>query len=103
MGWLEKAQGHHNEGAEKMIFAATQSNNNLIYGVVLIVVGVLHFVFRGFYARRGKAMHDARQATAPAATQRFYRSRSEGWYYHSQYWLSGLFVLFGVVEIAVSA
>jgi len=67
-----------------MIIAATQSNSNLIYGGGFIVVGILHFVFRGFYARRGKAIHDARQATAPAATQRFYRSRSEGWYRYSQ-------------------
>jgi hypothetical protein len=86
-----------------LTIAATHSTSGVIYGVALIVIGILHFVFRGFYARRGKAFHDARQATAPAATQRFYRSHSEGWYRRSQYWLSGLFILFGVVEIALQA
>lgn len=83
--------------------AAAHSSSGVIYGVALIVIGILHFFFRGFYARRGKAIHDARQATATAATQRFYRSHSEGWYRRSQYWLSGFFILLGIVEIALNA
>lgn len=83
--------------------AATHSTSGVTYGAALIVIGILHFFFRGYYARRGKAIHDARQATAPAATQRFYRSHSEGWYRRSQYWLSGLFILLGVLEIALNA
>jgi hypothetical protein len=86
-----------------MSIAATQSNHNVVYGVVLIVFGILHFIFRGYYARRGQAIHDARQATAPAPTQRFYRSHNQGWYRRSQYWVSGLFILIGIAEIAISA
>ena len=86
-----------------MSIAASRSTGNVIYGVVLIVLGVIHFAFRGYYARRVHAIHDARQATAPAATQRFYRNHGEGWYRRSQYWISALFILLGVVEIALSA
>jgi len=86
-----------------MSIAATQSTSNVIYGVVLIALGVLHFLFRGYYARRVQAIHDARQATAPAVTQRFYRSHSAGCYRHSQYWVSALLILLGAAEIAISA
>jgi hypothetical protein len=86
-----------------MLIAATHSHNGIVYGVVLIVLGVVHFMFREFYARRNHAYHDARQATAPDMTRRFYRTHSDGWYMRSQYWLSALFVVIGVLDIALNS
>ncbi|HEX3617762.1 MAG TPA: hypothetical protein VHU61_14575 [Solirubrobacteraceae bacterium] len=86
-----------------MVIAATQSKSGLIYGIALIVLGFIHFVFREFYARRTHAYHDARQATAPDVTRRFYRNHSDGWYLRSQYWVSAIMVGLGIVELALNS
>jgi hypothetical protein len=86
-----------------MIIAATHSHNGAIYGAVLIALGIVHFVFREFFARRSQAFHDARQATAPSPTRRFYRNHDASWYRHSQYWASALFVVLGILDIALNS
>lgn len=84
-----------------MLIAATQSHSAVIWGATLIVLGIVHFFFREFYARRDHAMHDARQATAPRMTRGLYRDHSDSWYLRSQYWVSALFIVFGILYIAL--
>jgi hypothetical protein len=84
-----------------MVIAAAHSHSNVIWGVVLIALGIVHFIFRGFYARRSQAIHDARQATAPRITQGLYRNHSDSWYMRSQYWGSALLIVLGVVNLVI--
>ena len=46
----------------KLIIAVGElrSHTHVFSGIGLIVLGVLHLTFRRFYARRRKAIHDAR-------------------------------------------
>jgi hypothetical protein len=68
-----------------------------------VVIGVLHVTFRGFYARRAEAFHDARQDTAPTATKQFYRRHESNWYARNTLWSGSLFIALGILEIAISA
>ena len=54
-----------------LILAATHRNPSVV-GVMLIVFGVLHFVFRRFYARREAAVQTARRETALAPMRRMW-------------------------------
>jgi hypothetical protein len=82
------------------ILAASSTHRGLIWGIALIVLGVLHLTFRGFYARRAEAFHDARQDTAPKP---LYRRHSSNWYARNTIWSGSLFIALGVLEIAISA
>jgi hypothetical protein len=36
-------------------------------------------------------------------TRRFYRNHSDGWYLRSQYWVSALMVVAGILDIALNS
>jgi hypothetical protein len=83
-----------------MTMLATTHSHGWGLGVVLIVVGVLHLVFRGFYARRSAAIETARQETAPGPLRR------RGFYVTGQHanmvWTVGIstvFIIVGIIEI----
>jgi len=83
--------------------ASNGHNGGLIWGIVLLALGVVHLIFRGFYARRAQAIHDARQDTAPTMTRPFYRRHDASWYRTTTIILSVLFIAYGIVEIAAHA
>lgn len=80
---------------------ATTHSNNWGLGLVLIIVGVLHLAFRGFYARRSAAIEAARRETAPGPLKR------RGVYVTGQHanmvWIIGSSVVFVVVGIILIA
>jgi protein-S-isoprenylcysteine O-methyltransferase Ste14 len=86
-----------------ILAATTAHHRGLVWGIILIVLGVLHLTFRGFYARRAQAFHDARQDTAPAATRGFYRRHGSNWYARNTIWAGSVFIVLGVLEIAISS
>jgi len=87
-----------------MLLLATATNRHLVWGIVLLVLGVLHLTFRRFYARRAKAIHDARQETAPGVTKSvFYRNHSSGFYLRGEWALGIIFIVVGLVLVIVSA
>jgi hypothetical protein len=47
-----------------ILFAAAQSHRGLGFGIGLVCVGLLHLVFRRYYARRNAAIETARRNTA---------------------------------------
>jgi hypothetical protein len=87
----------------KLIIAAGElrSHTHVFWGVALIVLGVLHLTFRRFYARRRKAIHDARAETAPAMTGRFYLTHSPAWYLNWEIWGGLAMIVGGVVLVIV--
>jgi uncharacterized membrane protein HdeD (DUF308 family) len=85
------------------ILAATHHNGSLVWGVILIVVGVLHLVFRRFYARRSQAIHDARQDTAPGFTKAIYRRHSASFYLIGEWILGIAFIVIGLVLVITNA
>lgn len=83
--------------------AATHAHNRgLIWGIVLVVLGVLHLTFRRFYARRAKAVHDARQDTASRAGAPFYRRHGPEWYMNWEIWGGLGMIGFGILLAAIS-
>ena len=86
-----------------ILIATTTHHRGLFWGIALVVIGVLHVTFRGFYARRAEAFHDARQDTAPAATKHLYRRHESNWYARYTLWGGSLFIVLGILEIAISA
>jgi hypothetical protein len=87
-----------------MLLLATATNRHLVWGIVLLVLGVLHLTFRRFYARRAKAIHDARQETAPGVTKSvFYRNHSSSFYLRGEWALGIIFIVVGLVLVIVSA
>jgi hypothetical protein len=87
-----------------MLLLATATHKNLIWGIVLLAIGVLHLTFRRFYARRAKAIHDARQETAPGVTKSFlYRNHSSGFYLRGEWALGIIFIVVGLVLVITSA
>jgi hypothetical protein len=85
------------------IFAATHAHG-LGWGIGLIVIGVLHLAFRGFYARRSAAIETARQETAPRAF------KGRGLYVTGRnanmLWIIGssvVFIVVGIILIATHA
>lgn len=83
--------------------AVVQHHHNVVWGIVLIVIGTLHLIFRRFYVRREKAVHDTRQDTAPAMTRPFYRRHGEQWYLRWDIWGGIVMILVGVVDVALGA
>jgi hypothetical protein len=84
-----------------MTVLATTHSNSWIPGLVLIIIGVLHLTFRGFYARRSAAIETARQETAPGPLKR------RGMYVTGQnanmVWIVGssvLLIAIGIILIA---
>jgi hypothetical protein len=47
-----------------VLLATAHSHRGLVYGVVLVCVGLLHLVLRRYYARRNAAVESARRETA---------------------------------------
>jgi hypothetical protein len=86
-----------------ILAATTAHNRSVVWGIILIVLGVLHLTFRGFYARRAEAFHDARQDTAPAVTSHFYRRHGSSWYARNTVWTGSVFIILGAIEIAISS
>lgn len=84
------------------LLAAAQ-HRGLLWGVVLVVLGTMHLIFRRFYVRRNKAVHDARQDTAPAITRPFYRRHGARWYLRWDVWGGIVMILVGLVDVAISA
>jgi hypothetical protein len=86
-----------------LIATTTHHRGGLIWGIALVLIGVLHITFRGFYARRAEAFHDARQDTAPGPTKHLYRRHESNWYARNTLWAGFLFIALGILEIAISA
>jgi hypothetical protein len=87
-----------------MLLLATATNRHLVWGIVLLALGVLHLTFRRFYARRAQAIHDARQETAPGVTKSvLYRNHSSAFYLRGEWALGIIFIVVGLVLVIVSA
>jgi hypothetical protein len=86
-----------------MLMIAAQGHKPLIWGIALVVVGVLHLAFRGFYANRAAAMHEARRQTAPGPTRALYRPRGRGFYLVLNSTISAVMVIAGIILIAANA
>lgn len=82
-----------------MIVAAIHHHRGLGWGIALIVLGVAHLVFRSFYARRSKAVHDARQDTATSVGSHFYRRHGYGFYARGEVALGIIFIVAGVIFV----
>jgi hypothetical protein len=84
-----------------MTVLATTHSHGWGLGLVLIVVGVLHLAFRGFYARRSAAIETARQETAPGPLKRhgvYVTGRGA-----NMVWIVGssvVFIVLGIILIA---
>jgi hypothetical protein len=80
---------------------ATTHSHGWGLGLLLIIIGVLHLAFRGFYARRSAAIETARQETAPGPLKR------RGVYVTGQnanmVWIVGSSVVFIAVGIILIA
>jgi hypothetical protein len=86
-----------------MLLIATTTHRGLGWGIALLVLGVLHLCFRRFYARRAKAIHDARQETAPGATKRLYRNHSASFYLVGEWVLGIVFIVGGLTLVIANA
>ncbi len=80
--------------------AAVNHSRGLGWGIALIVIGVLHLAFRGFYARRSAAIETAKQETAPGPL------KGRGLYvtgtHANMVWIVGssvLFIVLGVILV----
>jgi hypothetical protein len=84
-----------------MTLLATTHSHNLGWGIGLVIVGLLHLVFRGFYSRRSAAIETARQETAPGPL------RGRGMYVTGRHanmvWIVGSSVVFVVVGVILIA
>jgi hypothetical protein len=84
-----------------MTILAASHSHALGWGIGLVIVGVLHLVFRGFYARRSAAVETARQDTAPRVL------KGRGLYVTglgaNMVWIVGSSVVFIVVGIVLIA
>jgi hypothetical protein len=87
----------------KLIIAVgeARSHSHVFWGIALIVIGMLHLTFRRFYARRRKAIHDARAETAPGMTQRLYINHGAAWYLNWEIWGGVAMILIGIVVLIV--
>jgi hypothetical protein len=47
-----------------ILIATTHSHSGLAFGIGLVCIGLLHLVFRRYYARRNAAVETARRETA---------------------------------------
>ncbi len=91
----------HTGTSSTMTELATTHSHGWGFGLVLVIIGVLHLAFRGFYARRSAAVETARQQTAPGPFKR------RGFYVTGQnanmVWIVGssvVFIVAGIVLIA---
>ncbi len=78
-----------------LVLASSHGSPGL--GIVLIAIGLLHLIFRRFYARRAKAIHDARQDTAAGVTKRFYRRHDSSFYLIGEWVLGIAFIVIGLI------
>jgi hypothetical protein len=85
------------------LLATSKGHGGLVWGVILLVIGTLHLVFRRFYARRQQAIHDARQDTAPSFGKPFFRRHSSSWYLGSEIAVGVLFVVLGLILVIANA
>ena len=83
------------------IIAASKGHGGILFGVILIVLGVLHLTFRRFYGRRWKAVHDAREATAPEMTKPLYRRRDASWYVTAEIFGGIFMIAIGIVDVLI--
>jgi UDP-N-acetylmuramyl pentapeptide phosphotransferase/UDP-N-acetylglucosamine-1-phosphate transferase len=74
----------------------------LMWGIILVVVGVIHLVFRRYYARRTAAVQSARRDTAPGPFKRLTFGTNEDTNLVRGTILSAAFVAVGLVLIVVS-
>jgi FAD/FMN-containing dehydrogenase len=86
-----------------VIVAAIHHHRGLGWGITLIVLGVAHLVFRSFYARRHKAVHDARQDTATSVGSHFYRRHGYGYYARTEIVFGVVFIVAGAIAVISSA
>jgi peptidoglycan biosynthesis protein MviN/MurJ (putative lipid II flippase) len=86
------------------VLATTHQHSGLIYGIGLVCIGLLHLVFRRYYARRNAAVETARRETAISPLRRhwLWPTSEQG----SLVWgtaISAVMVAAGVVWIALTA
>jgi hypothetical protein len=53
-----------------IVLAASGAHRGVVWGIILICVGLLHLAFRRYYARRNAAVESARRETAIAPFRR---------------------------------
>jgi peptidoglycan biosynthesis protein MviN/MurJ (putative lipid II flippase) len=85
------------------LLATAHSHRGLGYGIGLVCIGLLHLVFRRYYARRNAAVETARRETAVAPLRRrwLWPTSENG----SLVWgtaISAVMVVVGVILIVVA-
>ncbi len=86
-----------------LLLATAHSHRGLGYGIGLVCIGLLHLVFRRYYARRNAAVETARRETAISPLRRhwLWPTSESG----SLVWgtaISAVMVIAGVVLIATA-
>jgi hypothetical protein len=86
-----------------ILIATTHSHSGLVFGIGLVCIGLLHLVFRRYYARRNAAVETARRETAISPfRQRWLWPTSES---GSLVWgtvISAVMVIVGVILVVAA-
>jgi hypothetical protein len=85
-----------------MLATAHHSSGGVIWGIGAIAIGIVHLVFRRYYARRSAAVQRARRDTAPGPFKRFTFGTSESTNLAMNTLVSAVFVVIGVVVLVVN-
>jgi hypothetical protein len=75
----------------------------LIWGIMLIAVGIVHLIFRRYFARRTAAVQQAKRDTGITPLKRLTPMTSESSNLVIGTLISAAFVIIGVVMIVASA
>jgi hypothetical protein len=92
----------HTSLATLPIATVHHRHSGLVWGIFLIAAGTMHLVFRQWRARRWKAVHDARQDTAPTFAKSFYRRHDQNFYVTVEALFGIGCLLVGVVLLAAN-
>jgi hypothetical protein len=85
-----------------MLATVHHSSGGVIWGIGAIVVGVVHLVFRRYYARRAAAVQRARRDTAARPFKPFTFATSESTNLVMNSLVSAAFVVIGVIVLIAS-
>jgi hypothetical protein len=85
-----------------MLATAHSHAPTLVWGIILIAVGVVHLVFRRYYARRAAAVQRARRDTAARPFKPFTFATSESTNLVMNSLVSAAFVVIGVIVLIAS-
>jgi hypothetical protein len=85
-----------------MLAATHHGSGGVVWGIAIIVIGLVHLVFRRYYARRTAAVQRAKRDTAPGPFKRLTFGTSESTTLVWNTVVSGAFVVIGVVVLVVN-